>query len=101
MGKVMSAVLMCLAFLGAVSAVTLDKVVQDSFDFNYMGIDPTSSVSPCSGGKPRHAISSTGLSFATRAIPPHAPVSIGAPHSLNQRPQRTRISKASGLWFSN
>ncbi|KAJ1467087.1 hypothetical protein T484DRAFT_1859844 [Baffinella frigidus] len=32
----------CLAFLGAASAVTLDKVTSDTFNFNYQGIDPSS-----------------------------------------------------------
>ena len=34
----------CLAFLGAVSAVTLDKVTSDSLYFDYDGTDPSSPV---------------------------------------------------------
>ena len=39
MGKATCAALACLAFLAAASAVTLDNVAQDSFDFNYQGVE--------------------------------------------------------------
>ena len=38
MGKATWAALAYLAFLAAASAVTLDNVAQDSFDFNYQGV---------------------------------------------------------------
>ncbi|KAJ1491875.1 hypothetical protein T484DRAFT_1772918, partial [Baffinella frigidus] len=43
MRKAAWAALACLAFLGAVSAVTLDKVTNDDVHFNYQSADPSGS----------------------------------------------------------
>jgi len=115
MGKATWVALACLAFLVAASAVTLDKVAEDSFDFNYQGIDPYVRV-PWSACRRTRIYKSAHFQspFAimqrhlchhsrTQASPIFAAIPMGALglRTLKKRPHRTRIPKASGLWFSN